>query len=222
MRSKPIGPLSALALLVGLAGPACSLLSPQKDETRYAVLASVDELPGGAAPAPAPASGARVGLGPVALPEYLRRTEMVSREEGTKIVISRTERWAEPLDRAIVRVLAVDLERALGVARIVPHPWYPSDRPDVQIEIEIARCEREGERVVVAARWTVRDLRESGAAPIERESRIERAAATSGGASTALALSQALAELCREIAAAGGSAAGGQGVKASTPPRSRS
>jgi hypothetical protein len=47
----------------------------------------------------------------------------------------------------------------------------------------------------------VRDLA-GQAGPIERDSRIERPTSGSEGASTALALSQALAELTREIAAA--------------------
>jgi uncharacterized lipoprotein YmbA len=193
----------ALVVLGTLACPACSLLSPPKDPTRFAVLASVDEMPGAARPgAPAPPSAVRVGLGPVTLPEYVRRSAIVSRIDGTRLVPSGTERWAEPLDRAVVRVLAIDLERTLGVGRIVNHPWYDSDRPDVQIEIAFSRCEREEPgQIVVAARWSVRHL-SGDQPPIERESRIERKTNGPDGASTALALSQALADLCREIKSA--------------------
>lgn len=181
---------------------ACQLLPPPDDSTRYAVLASLDELSAEAV-APAPTnSSVRVGLGPVTLPEYVRRSEIVSRVAGTGIVLSETERWAEPLDRAVVRVLAIDLERTMGAVRVVHHPWYERDRPDVQIEIAFSRFERDDSGpVVVAARWSVRQL-EGGAALIERESRIERETAGQDGASTAMALSQALAELCREIAGA--------------------
>lgn len=191
---------SILALALAAQAPACGLLAPRTDSAQYAVLASVDELsPAGSAPV---STAARVGLGPVTLPEYVLRSQIVSRVAGTRIVVSDTERWAEPLDRAIVRVLAIDLERTTGAGRIVHHPWYERDRPDVQIEIAFARCERdESGRVVVAARWSVRDFR-GGAPPIERESRIERATAGPEGASTALALSEALAEMCREIASA--------------------
>lgn len=190
-------------VLAASAGPGCSFLPPHTDTTRYAVLASVDELPGeGTARASAMSSSVRVGLGPVTLPEYVRRSELVSRVGGTRIVVSASERWAEPLDRAVVRVLAIDLERALGTDRVVNHPWYERDRPDVQIEIAFSRCERdESGKVVVAARWSVRELAGEGP-PIEKESRIERGAAGVDGASTSLALSQALAELCREIAGA--------------------
>jgi uncharacterized protein len=189
----------AMALLL----PACSFLSPQADPTRFAVLASVDELPGEeAAVAPPARSPVRWGLGPLTLPEYVRRSELVSRAEGTRIVISGTERWAEPFDRAVERVLAIDLERATGATRVIHHPWYASDRPDAQVEIAFSRCEREESgKIVVAARWSVRDLR-GGGSPVERESRIERETAGPEGASTARALSLALVELAREIATA--------------------
>jgi len=200
-----------LTMVLGmLALPGCGLLSAPTDSTRYAVLASLDELPGEAAPGVAAQnSSVRVGLGPVTLPEYVRRPEIVSRVNGTRIVLSATERWAEPLDEALVRVLAIDLERSLGVGRIVDYPWYECDRPAQQIEIAFSRCERdETGNVVVVARWSLRDL-EGGTAPIEKDSRIVRETTGSGGASTALALSQALAELSREIAGARPTAAVG-------------
>ena len=197
-----------LATTAALAFPACGLLSPQTDTTRFAVLASVDDLPGGtAASTPGTNPPASLGVGPVTLPEYLRRSELVSRGEGTRIVLSEDERWAEPLDRAIERVLAIDLVRATGAGRVVHHPWYASDRPDVQVEIAFSRFEREESgNIVVAAAWSVRDLA-GGAPPIARETRIERATEGSDGASTALALSRALAELCAEIAGARGASA---------------
>ena len=183
-----------------LLATSCAFLSPQTDAARFAVLASVDDLPGeGAAGAPA-ASAQSLGLGPLALPEYLLRTEIVTRAEGTRIELSETERWAEPFDRAVARVLAIDLQRATGAARVVHHPWYANAKPDVQVEIAFARCERdESGAVVVAARWSVRDLAGERAS-VERESRIRRDLAGKDAAGTAQALSEALAELSREIA----------------------
>jgi uncharacterized protein len=200
MRTSVRGILVVLAGM--LAGSGCGLLSPRTDSTQYAVLASVDELPGETAGAAAPRPALRLGLGPVTLPEYARRPEIVSRVEGTRIVLSGTERWAEPLDGAVPRVLAIDLQRSTGAGRVVSYPWYECDRPGLQIEIVFSRCERdESGRIVLAARWGVRDL-EGGAAPIEKESRIVRETTGPDGASTARALSQGLAELCREIAGA--------------------
>jgi paraquat-inducible protein B len=190
-------------VLAGFGAAACSLFSPASTPIHYAVLVPVQELPG-ADPAPPPSSAVRVGLGPVALPEYLLRPSLVSREHGTRLVASETERWAEPLDRSVERVLALDLQHAMGVARLIPHPWYASERPDLQIEIAFSRFEREESgRVVVQAAWSLRPLARDPAqgepARIERMSKIEHEAGADGPG-TALALSRALADLSREIA----------------------
>ncbi len=209
IRSAPIAKrfaCVAIALAAVLYVGGCGILAPEKDPARFAVLASVDEMPGSIAATSAdpskPESSVHFGLGPITMPDYLLRTEVVTRREGTRIVPSATERWSEPFDRAVERVLGIDLERKLGVGRIAHYPWYRTDRPDVQIQVAFARCEREeGGKIVVAARWTLRDLREGGQT-IERESRIEREAASEDGSSTALALSQALADLATEVAQA--------------------
>ncbi len=193
--------VSSSALAALLACPACSFLSAEPDPTRFAVLASVDELPD--APRGEPrAAGLTVGLGPIELPEYLRRLEIQTRTEGTRLEPSPTQRWGEPLDQGVQRVLSIDLARVLGAERIVLHPWYATEKPDVQVRIAFSRFEREDpHKVVVHAQWSVRHLG-SDAPPVERETRLERATATDDGPSAALALSLALAELSREIAAA--------------------
>ena len=88
-------PASARVLLLAglLCCPGCGLLSPREDTTQYAVLVSLDEIPGEpAAPASAAHPSLRVGLGPVTLPEYLKRPQIVSRVGGTQIVLSASER----------------------------------------------------------------------------------------------------------------------------------
>jgi uncharacterized protein len=190
----------ALALLA-CSGAACSLLSAPADSTRFAILASIDELSGGT-PAPAAVSSLRVGLGPIALPEYLRGRELVSREDGTRIVHAPHERWAEPFESSLQRVLAADLQRDLGTGPPTLHPWYESERPEVQIEIAFSRCELEaGGKAVVACHWIVRRLGVDGA-ELARDARFERAVSGSDGAAIARALSECLAELARTIAAA--------------------
>ena len=62
----------------------------------------------------------------------------------------------------------------LGVGRVVPHPWYATERPDVQIEVAFSRFERdESGRVrgraleAALARWNAGRPRERD--PIEHE-----------------------------------------------------
>jgi uncharacterized lipoprotein YmbA len=189
--------LVAFALAAGNAS--CGLLSPLPDTGRYAVLASVDDLRGPAPEPDAPVGALQVGLGPVAVPDYLLRAAIVTREGGTRLVPSPTERWAEPFERSLERALAINLRREPGVAGVIVHPWYETERPEVQVEIEFSRCEQEETaRVVVAARWRIRWL-DGSRAPVERETRLERPSAGAKGAQIARSLSEALAELCKQI-----------------------
>jgi len=196
---------TALAAVLGLS--ACTFLSPEPDPTRFAVLAAVDDLPD--APSPAAAvEGLTVGVGPIVVPEYLLRPEIQTRTAGTRLVPSLTERWGEPLDRGIQRVLSIDLKRALGAERVVLHPWYATEAPAAQVQIAFSRFEREDPgKVVVRAAWSIRRAA-SNTPPIEGETHLERATSSGDGASAALELSLALAEMAREIAAAWADAAG--------------
>ncbi|HUR29655.1 MAG TPA: PqiC family protein [Planctomycetota bacterium] len=190
----------ALGLLC-CSSAACSLLSAPPDSTRFVILASVDELSGGV-PAAAAVSSLRVGLGPIACPEYLRGRELVTREDGTRIAHAPNERWAEPFENSLERVLAVDFQRELGIGQLTLHPWYETAQPDVQIEIAFARCELEpGGKAVVACHWIVRRLGPDGA-ELSRDAHVERSVTGTDGAASARALSECLAELTRTIAGA--------------------
>jgi uncharacterized lipoprotein YmbA len=198
MRSSSLVALCLLAQACLLL-QSCTLLEPEKDPTRFAVLASIDELPGESAEARA-RSVQSLGLGPIVLPEYVRRAEIVTRVGGTRIVPSDTERWSEPIESAVERVLALDLARLLGLGRIAHYPWYSTERPEAQVEVGFSRFERdELGNVIVVARWILRSPGTSRP-NTEKEFRFERSAGGSDGASTALAFSHALAELAGRIA----------------------
>lgn len=191
--------LGAAFALVG----SCGILQPRPDPTRLFVLATIEELD----PARTPAARAErsLGLGPLTFPEYVLGRELVSRRAITGIESSRYERWAEPLDAAVARVLASDLSFLTG-ARVVPHPWFGSAAPDARVRIRFERFELEERRqAVLSATWSLEDG--SGAVLHERQSHLVRALDDPGGATAAGELSRALAELAEEITAAWAQAA---------------
>jgi uncharacterized lipoprotein YmbA len=204
MRHSSALPLRAsavllLALCCALAG--CSgLLDPRPDPSRFFVLDP------SAAPSseetPLSGDGVSVGLGPVRIAEYLRRPELVTRTGATEIRPSAVDRWAEPLDSALPRVLAKELAASLGTPRVALYPWYRRNRPDFQISIDLLQFERDADNgALLAARWEVRELATDGRR-IFRESRIARPAGSGDTEAVVLALHGTLGELAREIAAA--------------------
>ena len=86
--------------VLGILCSGCSILEPREDPTRFFVLS-----PGGAETL-APESDAKLSItvGPLRLPAYLLRPEIVTRAGENELDPSPFDRWAEPIDGAILRV----------------------------------------------------------------------------------------------------------------------
>jgi uncharacterized lipoprotein YmbA len=131
---------------------ACSIL-PRPEQTRFYVLSVVPHTVD-----PPAAARPRVGLGPITLPTYLDRPQLVTRMRSSELFLSETERWAEPLEDGFARVLREDLEGVLGPHSVVLHPWPVDAPPALALSVDVERFERlAGQTVALWARWTLRD-----------------------------------------------------------------
>lgn len=102
------------------------------------------------------ADGPRLGLGPVRLPEYLDRPQIVSWASATRLTLSNRHRWAEPLAKNFSRVLFTRFAQARPEAQIVPWPWRRGQMPARQIVVDVQRFERGADGMLhLDARWTV-------------------------------------------------------------------
>ena len=181
---------AALAGLLLAAG--CTLLAPATDLSRFYVLAPTAE--------PAAASDLSLGVGPIQLAAYLSAPEIQVRASATEVRHSAIERWAEPLEDGITRVLALDLGAALGTREVVLFPWYADQQPDVQVRLTVQRFELEPDGSgVVEARYEATQL--ATGRRVIRETTLRRPAASSDTAGSVAALSDALGDLAAEIAA---------------------
>jgi len=186
--------------MLSMALSACTVLSPQPDKTKFFVLTSAV----GSAPDAAPADGSSasnlaIGVGPIKLPQYLRRPEVVTRTSPSELALSDTDRWAEPLESGFVRVLSENLSRQLGTQRIVTFPWYSSSRLDYQVQINVKRFETDSKgKPELDAQWSIRDGRGTKML-VARESDISEPP-DPGDPSPSVGLSQALSSLSQQIA----------------------
>ncbi len=112
------------------------------------------------APAAQPQAGAAKGEGPsvvvreVQLPQYLERTQIVTRGSDHRVLMADYDLWAGDLRQDMTRVLAENLSRLLGSDRVVAAPHTLRQPPDVRVEVEVQRFERvAGGTVELAARW---------------------------------------------------------------------
>jgi uncharacterized lipoprotein YmbA len=104
-------------------------------------------------------AGPTLGLGPITLPEYLDRPQIVTRASDSRLVLSNEHRWAEPLAVSFARALHTALERALPGQNVVLHPWRDALTLQRQVRLDVTRFERDASGSFhLSARWSVRAL----------------------------------------------------------------
>lgn len=81
--------------------------------------------------------GSAVGVRPVVLPEYLRRNGLIMSQQHHAVTVSAQARWAEPLEDGILRVTQINLAELLATSHMLGYPWPATQRPDVDIAIQI-------------------------------------------------------------------------------------
>ena len=100
-----------------------------------------------------------IGIGPIHLPEYIKRPQIVTRTSKYSLNVSEFNRWIEPFSDAITRVLVINMSNELASNRIF---WLPrSDRQyplDLRMAIDIGRFDGElGKEVTLESRWIIFD-----------------------------------------------------------------
>jgi uncharacterized protein len=184
--------LAACAACLASAG--CADSQP----TRFYTLAAVPDAPGEALPALPP--DLTVGIGPVTLPPYLDRPQLVTRAGSNRAVLAEFDSWVEPLQGMFARVLAENLTLLLGTDDVL---MLPQRRAlDYQVEVDVTRFDVDtGGNAVLDARWWLlgRDgerLLRGGRSTITEPTQAGDYTAAAG------ALSRALGAMSREIARA--------------------
>lgn len=151
-----------------------------------------------ASEAPPAADGPAVGVGPVVLPGYVDRTNIVTTAGPQRLVLDEQNVWAEPLDENVTRVLGENLGTLLGTDRIHFDPW-PQGVVDYRVSVTVVRLTGalEGEAQLDAL-WTVRK-EDDDTILAARRTNLRRPAGDDYDA-LAAALSDMLADLSQQIA----------------------
>ncbi len=145
--------------------------------------------------------GVAIGVGPITVAQLLDRPQIIRRESENKLALSEFDRWAEPVQANVARVLALNLGYLLSTQQISTHPWPRSWPLDYQVLVYVWRFDsNEKGRVVLRAHWMVQD--KTGKNIIaQRLADISETVPAGDYEAIAAAQSKALAELSRDIAA---------------------
>jgi len=142
-----------------------------------------------------------IAVGAFRMPEYLNRSQMVTRGAGAEIIVDEFNRWAEPLDHAIHRVLASNLDVLLESVVVVAYPSLSVVDVDYRLMGRFDRFNAGQDGLIVLnVQWAIADS--TGTVLLApRRARFESQAARPGEAgSIAEAMSDVLAQFSRDIA----------------------
>jgi len=182
-----------LCAVVSLLIAACGSSPP----VRYFALSPMDSVQ-----QQDPDDSVTLGVGPLRLPEYLNRSQIVTRGGGSELEVDEFSRWAEPLTQAFHRVVSTDVDNMMNGVMVITFPWEAVVHNDVDYRLlgEVTRfdADRSG-RVVLDIQWTISDV-SAGVAMPPRRSRYEtRAARSDDPAIVASAMNDALAMFSRDV-----------------------
>jgi uncharacterized lipoprotein YmbA len=164
-------------------------------------------LTSSAAPvAAAPTAGAAAGraisvaVGPVVVPPYLRRREIVTRVGENELRASDTHRWGEELGPGLARVVAENLAAQIPDLRASAFAQRGGGAADYRVSIEVERFEAMPDgSVALEVRWEL--MRANTASPLAvRSASFAEESAGANSAAVVGAMSRAAARLSQEIA----------------------
>jgi len=195
---RSFGWMAAIALIAApLLLSGCSESKPSRFFVLTPLAATTDT--GGKGPA--------LGVGPVVIPQYLDRPEIVTRSSDNQLQLAEFDQWGGRISDNITRALAENLSGILKTDRVSIYPWTDASALTDQISVDITQFERDPSgAVTLTAFWSISDA-QSGKVLFNGRSNIQKpVGATSAGADAyaaiAAAMSEALASLSQEIAAA--------------------
>lgn len=101
-----------------------------------------------------------IALGVDSFPEYLARSQIVTRASDNQLQLAQFHHWAEPLQQNFTQVLVVNLSVQLSTDRIYVFPWKKNRPIEYQVMVDVSRFDGDlGGDVVLIARWSIFDAR---------------------------------------------------------------
>ncbi|MCG8378091.1 MAG: PqiC family protein [Proteobacteria bacterium] len=98
--------------------------------------------------------GRVIGVGPISMPEYLARSQLVLRDMDSKVYVLKSHRWAEPLEKSFSRVLTAYLTHQEEVDRFILYPSRSWSDISHQLSMEVLRFDADKQgKVTLEVQW---------------------------------------------------------------------
>ena len=148
-----------------------------------------------------------LGLGPFRMPDYLNRSQIVTRGANAEMQVDEFSRWSEPLSTSLLRIVSADVDNLLeGVVVVIfPYESFVRDQVKYRLVGDINRFEADHQgHIVLEAKWGIADTDGGMAVPVRRNRYQSQATpgnnSNDGTSAVVAAMSEALAQFSRDIA----------------------
>lgn len=146
------------------------------------------------------APGMIIAIGPVKIPEYQNRPQIVTQNKDKTLNFAQFDRWGEPLDVGIARLMIEDLAPMLPAAGIEMFPYNFAIPVRYQVILNVLQLDSElAKEMVFVVQWSIIDL-ENKQMMLMKKSQFRQPIGPPNYAGLAKALSAACASLSSEIA----------------------
>lgn len=191
MQTSQSGRLVAIACILLLAS-ACGSSAP----VRYYNLEALESRFG-----EDPEDSPGLGIGPLRMPDYLTRSRIITRRSNSEVVVDDFHRWVEPVDDAVYRIVAANVDSLLEEVIVVSFPYNHFADMDYQVIGRVDRFDSdEHGRVILVAQWAILTANSEFIVAPRRARYESQASDVSDYGAIAAAMSEVLAEFSRDIA----------------------
>ena len=141
-----------------------------------------------------------ISVGPVNLPKYLDRSQIVTRHDDSELDLADGHRWAEPLQGNFSAVLADNLRQRLQQARVIVFPARDITGVDYRVSVDVMRFDvDDNDEAVLIAEWSIQDGNRTTVITSRRTSYRSGVNPASGYAAIVAALSDTVGRLSGDI-----------------------
>ena len=141
-----------------------------------------------------------IGVGPVDLPLYLDRPQIMTRISENRMRLADFDQWAEPVTDNFTRVLMKNLSELLSREPVAIFSSQGTTPLDLRVSVDVIRFDGSpGKRVQLMARWIIYDEVDKKVL-VTKDSNIEEPLTGSGYEAMASGLSRTVEILSKDIA----------------------
>lgn len=175
---------------------ACATTQPARFYTLHVTPSEVSAATTGASQA-----RVHVGIGPLSLPKYLDRLQIVTRDSQNQLQLAEFDQWAEPLNDAMIREITQGLSKAHPQLSLYPYPWNAFGAMDYRMVITVLQFDGIlGDTLDAEMRWVLINER-TNIVVSEGYKKHKEAISGTGYTSLTAAMSAALTAMVTDMAA---------------------